>query len=95
MVILEEMMLDGNKGMAFFCPGCRNYHAFIIEQHSGGPLWTWNGSMDKPTFSPSLLVSGSDSSRRCHCYVNNGQIQYLSDCWHKLAGQTVDMVSVE
>jgi hypothetical protein len=27
----------------------------------------------------------------CHSYVNNGRIQFLSDCTHPLAGQTVDL----
>lgn len=29
---------------------------------------------------------------RCHSFVRDGRIQYLSDCTHELAGQTVDMV---
>lgn len=28
---------------------------------------------------------------RCHSYVTDGRIQFLSDCNHKLAGQTVDL----
>lgn len=28
----------------------------------------------------------------CHSFVTDGRIQYLSDCTHELAGQTVDMV---
>lgn len=28
----------------------------------------------------------------CHAFVTNGKIQYLNDCTHELAGQTVDMV---
>ena len=28
----------------------------------------------------------------CHIFVTDGKIQYLSDCSHKLAGQTIDMV---
>lgn len=27
----------------------------------------------------------------CHSFVRDGRIQFLSDCTHKLAGQTVDM----
>lgn len=27
----------------------------------------------------------------CHSFVRDGQIQYLSDCTHDLAGQTVDL----
>jgi hypothetical protein len=28
----------------------------------------------------------------CHFFVTEGKIQYLSDCTHKLAGQTVDLL---
>ncbi|GAF73901.1 unnamed protein product [marine sediment metagenome] len=27
----------------------------------------------------------------CHSFIRNGQIQYLNDCTHKLAGQTIDL----
>lgn len=32
---------------------------------------------------------------RCHSYVTNGQIQFLSDCSHELAGKTVSLPDVE
>lgn len=28
---------------------------------------------------------------RCHSFVNDGRIQFLEDCTHALAGQTVDL----
>lgn len=28
---------------------------------------------------------------RCHSFVTDGRIQFLSDCTHSLAGQTVDL----
>lgn len=31
---------------------------------------------------------------RCHIYVTDGRIQFLSDCTHALAGQTVPMVPI-
>jgi hypothetical protein len=30
----------------------------------------------------------------CHSFVRNGQIQFLSDCTHKMAGQTVDLPKI-
>jgi hypothetical protein len=27
----------------------------------------------------------------CHSFVTNGKIQFLADCTHKLAGQTVEL----
>ena len=40
----------------FFCPGCKCGHGIPTE---GNPAWTWNGSLDKPTFNPSILVRGT------------------------------------
>ena len=31
----------------------------------------------------------------CHTFVTDGQIQYLGDCTHALAGQTVDLQEMD
>lgn len=31
----------------------------------------------------------------CHSFVREGKIQFLNDCTHKLAGQTVDLIEIE
>lgn len=31
----------------------------------------------------------------CHSFVTDGRIQFLSDCTHALAGQTVDLPEIE
>ena len=46
MAILEKLA-DGS--LAFYCPGCQTYHSFDSR-------WSFNGSMEKPTFTPSLKV---------------------------------------
>ena len=59
--------------------------------------WSWNGSAQRPTFQPSVLVTypGADADQAgappavCHSFVVDGQMQFLSDCTHALAGQTV------
>jgi len=77
--------VNGQRHLWFECPGCEDCHAFMV------PRWTWNGSMDAPTFMPSLLCNGSDPKSRCHSFVTDGKIQFLSDCHHNLAGQTVQI----
>ena len=87
-------MGDGNRGprggklYVFHCPGCGYSHPFEIECPNGNG-WQWNGSMDKPTFTPSLLVNAD--GHRCHSFVTDGQIQFLGDCDHFLAGKTVEI----
>ena len=87
-------------GYHFFCPGCKSAHSVYTAPHgveNKGPVWGFNGSMDKPTFSPSLLMSAVPAHDewpgipRCHLFIRDGQIQFLDDCEHALKGQTVEI----
>jgi len=70
----------------FDCPGCKDMHVISKTQ------WNWNGSFSKPTFSPSVLVTTRASDTyRCHSFVENGRIRFLTDCSHELAGKTVEL----
>lgn len=92
----------------FYCPGCRSGHQVRVDP-AFGSAWGFNGNGNAPTFTPSVLVKGSqrlteDEYQRvmagetvktaelvCHSFVTDGRIQFLSDCTHALAGQTVDL----
>lgn len=86
----------------FRCPGCGWPHG-VQTGEGPGPRWGFNGNVDAPTFTPSVLVqTGSavdpsiiwedgDPPRICHTFITDGKIQFLSDCDHALAGQTVDI----
>lgn len=37
----------------FWCPGCDKAHAIAYE---GPNAWGWNGDLERPTFTPSVLV---------------------------------------
>jgi hypothetical protein len=84
---------DEIYGYAFYCPGCKSAHVFnVVRDRPSGPLWTFNGNLEKPTFSPSLIVRfPHPPPQTCHLFVRNGQIEYLSDSCHELAGQTIDL----
>lgn len=88
------------------CPACGHGHLFENDQHPnvpkrGGYGWTFNGDLEKPTFTPSMLVrwgglkDGVEVTKICHSFVTDGKIQFLSDCTHHLAGQTVDLPEME
>jgi hypothetical protein len=78
---------------SFMCPGCGYEHTLGIADGCTGPRWTWNGDMVRPTFTPSVLGRGGgrDGQRVCHSFVTDGNIQFLDDCTHALAGQTVPL----
>lgn len=97
MGLLSPIMRDaaGNR-LTWWCPGCDRPHQ-IAHGAGNGPRWGWNGSVEKPTFTPSVLVryDGPDADKDdgqpsvCHSFVVDGSMQFLGDCTHKLAGQTV------
>ncbi|WP_375495931.1 DUF6527 family protein [uncultured Nostoc sp.] len=83
-------------GYLFDCPGCGNCHAPYIRpfKNEVGASWTFNGDLEKPTFQPSILATVERTDGKtmvCHSFVIDGRIQFLSDCTHALAGQTVDV----
>lgn len=57
----------------------------------------FNGNYEIPTLSPSILSQWPDGTMThiCHHFVKDGQIQYLSDCTHALAGQTMDLPDIK
>lgn len=70
----------------FMCPGCNC-------AHSVNQTWGFNNDVDKPTFTPSVLVTGrGDPNYRCHSFVTDGKIQFLEDCSHQHKGQTLDLL---
>jgi len=101
----ERSRLWGSRlnRLAFRCPGCRLEHSVGINP-TAGQHWAWNGSLDRPTLSPSLLVTynGEDAGQDqvdgnrappavCHSFIVDGCIQFLGDCTHDMAGKTVDL----
>lgn len=69
----------------FYCPGCKTLHQFDSR-------WRFDGDYEHPTFTPSLLMYGPAPDRgRCHLFLKQGMIQFLNDCQHELAGQTVPL----
>lgn len=84
---------DQTDRVIFRCPGCKDNHQVKVADG----WWTWNGSVESPTFGGSVLVRGpmrsnpTDGQGVCHSYVTDGRIQYLQDCTHALVGQVVDL----
>ena len=97
MVQLSRILRGAEGGLLMWrCPGCNRGHAIQVGD-GPGPRWSWNADAERPTFTPSVLVSypGADAGqggappRICHSFVVDGAMQFLSDCTHSMAGQTV------
>jgi hypothetical protein len=84
----------GLQRYAFVCPGCAEYDepgSRLFATHQFDSTWSYNGDGNAPTVSPPILVTDGRPEYRCHSFVEGGKIRFLSDCSHKLAGQTVEL----
>lgn len=86
-------------GYRISCPGCKAAGAHpmhILTTGADKPArWQFNGDLERPTFTPSLLCRYPWGEERreivCHSFITDGRIQFLGDSTHPLAGQTVDL----
>lgn len=110
MIIKRYDAHGGGYGFTFMCPGCEDRHSIRVREGEDGPRpsWTFNGDLERPTFTPSILVTynGPDAGQVdedgfrappavCHSYVTDGSIRFLDDCTHPLAGQVVPLPELE
>lgn len=72
--------------------------AHMVPFGGGGAPWEFNGDLERPTLSPSLKLTYNFGEGKtpyvCHSFVADGMIQYLADCTHTMAGQTVALLDV-
>lgn len=114
MAQLSSVLRSASGGVLnFWCPGCEEAHTIRPD------VWTWDGNAERPTFSPSVMVTSGHYTpghkqgdpcwctynrdhpddptvfecSRCHSFVKAGMIEFLADCTHALAGQTVPLPS--
>lgn len=88
----SDYVYEGKTGThyRFFCPGCDQAH---VINHT----WQYNNNPESATFSPSILVTwkgledGLPKEKRCHSFIRDGKIEFLTDCTHFMAGQTVEL----
>lgn len=114
MILRKVEYAEQGCDFMFWCPGCKCGHGVWTTKRNGvGAIWQFNGSMDKPTFQPSLLLQWetgeppvnehnfdqwkkapwpqTKKKNVCHSFIRDGQIQFLPDCTHELAGKTIPM----
>jgi len=75
---------NGNPDQPTFTPSILVRTGHYVPGHDGGQCYcTWDRK-DQEYFAD-LKCS------ICHSFVTDGRIQFLGDCTHALAGQTVDL----
>lgn len=103
-IVLSKKLYQHVNGMiGFHCPACDQMHFYRTKEFEfPGPKWDFNGNVENPTFSPSLLVLTNAPRNeeekinrveytQCHLFITNGQILYCTDCPHELAGQSIPL----
>lgn len=104
----SKLRSASDGGLLFRCPGCEENHKVMIGA-GPGPRWAFDGDFDCPTFQPSIWVTWKtpsdvpeefddetqDIKHVCHSFVEQGQIRFLDDCTHELAGQTVALPDMQ
>lgn len=88
-----KLRIASDGMLLFWCPGCKQYHG-VYADLSKPMHWNFNNDYNKPTFSPSILVT-NPQGLICHSFITAGKIQYLNDCAHELAGQTISMEDIK
>lgn len=101
---------DGEAGYTYWCQGCDQLHQVTTEGGQPNREWGFNGDLERPTFTPSVLTQYDrweppvtpenlaqwrekpwPQERKhhvCHTFITDGQVQFLGDCTHALAGKT-------
>lgn len=91
---------DGAR-VSFWCPGCDQAHtigpAWSYDGNDAAPTIHPSIKVEGVQWEPS---SGFHKPRHhveprgqtiCHSFVRSGRIEFLGDCTHDLAGQTVEL----
>lgn len=95
--------IRSGDSIVYGCPGCKvagagGFHSIPVE---GAKAWGFNNNLDAPTLTPSVLAkSGTfdnpgELCHTCHHFLRNGKLEYLGDCTHEFAGQTLDLPEIE
>jgi hypothetical protein len=70
MSALSKKLRDAEVGLVqFWCPGCNQAHGVRV---AGEQPWAWNGDVERPTFSPSILVHHFQLSPEGRAMIQRG-----------------------
>jgi Family of unknown function (DUF6527) len=76
---MERTRKDEQGYYEIYCVGCKRKH--YLDKR-----WKFKGTLENPTFFPSLLII---TEVKCHSFIEGGNIRYLSDSTHEYSGKTV------
>jgi hypothetical protein len=93
---LWERKMPNCSFWIFWCSQCECAHHFPVGEHPTN--WQFNGKIDCPTFTPSLMLSIQDEEGKkkhvCHLNLTDGVVIYHADIAQKLAGQRLPLAKI-
>jgi len=94
-----ECTVEEATDIALHLPGPISNRMMPIQikgSRKGTGNWSWNGDVDKPTLKPSIKNDFRPHEQLVeHIWINEGQVIFLKDTTHDLAGKTLDLLDVE
>lgn len=88
---INRFFRENTQGFWHWCPACKDIHP--LPWKTGG--WTFNGNLEKPSFTPSFKQGGSGvAGGCCHYIITDGTINFCGDSTHELAGQSVPLADL-
>jgi hypothetical protein len=106
----KEVLRFNEDLVSFQCPGCNETHSIQIGEGSGprwswngdkdkptfkpSVLVTYDHWVPPYEFGKPKPEHQTQVKDICHTFITDGQIQFLNDCTHSLAGQTVGLPSI-
>lgn len=107
---MAKLLIEDGGRYSFHCPGCGHPHVYFTDKAHSKIVWKFNGNLDKPSFTPSLMnkwgknadpkwiepnePSTTGWSGQCHLWITDGIINYAKDSTHHLAGEHIPMVDI-
>lgn len=102
---LRSVAAGRGPGVGFWCPGCDEMHVITTgpngwsyDDNAAAPTFSPSimvtGVQRLTEDEYTQVMAGGRVEKRplvCHSFVTGGRIQFLGDCTHSLAGQTVDL----
>jgi hypothetical protein len=59
-------------GLAFVCPRCMEVCSIMFQKVGEHAIWSWNGNLEKPTCTPSILHNAGKGGCGWHVYLVDG-----------------------
>lgn len=93
----KVVLINTQRGeYMFWCEGCDSNHSVTtLVKNEQGAQWGFNGNLDAPTFTPSIVTNKDKPEIMCHSFVTDGKIQYLGDSFHSLKNLTIELTEME